>query len=99
VYVTDRCWNDFAGGSQRVGGAVLIYDRNGVSQAASTETLPPVVDEARLLGDTNGDGVVDITDLAFIANHYGTQDLAADINGDGQVDIVDMSIAASNYGP
>ena len=46
-------------------------------------------------GDLNGDGVVNILDLVFIASHFGeriaaTQDPNPDVNGDGVVNIFDL---------
>ena len=41
--------------------------------------------------DANGDGVVDIADLAHVAANYGSDgDSGADVNGDGVVDIADV---------
>lgn len=48
-------------------------------------------------GDINGDQVIDILDLAYIAGRYRTADARADITGDGLVDIFDLVITASNY--
>jgi len=39
----------------------------------------------------NGDGQVDIFDLAFVASRYGSSDPTADINADGLVDIFDLT--------
>ena len=49
-------------------------------------------------GDVNGDGQIDIFDLALVASRYGTNDPIADVNGDGVVDIFDLSLIAANYG-
>ena len=40
--------------------------------------------------DTNGDGTVDISDLVFVASHFGIWDMKADINGDGLVNTADV---------
>ncbi len=45
----------------------------------------------RLTPDLNGDGVVDIVDLALILQRWGTNDPIADINKDGIVDILDYT--------
>lgn len=52
---------------------------------------------ALLQSDANGDGRVDILDLALIAARYGSSDPQADINADGRVDIFDLSLVASHY--
>jgi len=50
-----------------------------------------------LAGDMNGDNVVDILDLANLAQHYQSTDPAVDLNADGIVDILDLALAAGNY--
>jgi hypothetical protein len=64
------------------------------------EETPTAADEAADLpvGDVNKDRRVDILDLTYIANRYGSNDLSADVNGDGQVNIFDLVAAAKNYG-
>ncbi len=60
-----------------------------------------------LLGDVNDDRVVDSTDLAEIAQHWGTDSSQPDwesvhkgydLDVDDDVDIVDLAIAASRWG-
>jgi hypothetical protein len=57
-----------------------------------------------ILGDINGDGKVDITDVAIVARHFGTTpsspnwDPACDLDGSGKVDISDVAIVAMNFG-
>ena len=51
-------------------------------------------------GDLNGDGIVNILDLTFIASHFGehiaaTQAPNPDVNGDGVVNIFDLVFVAS----
>jgi len=54
-------------------------------------------DVTQLTSDVNGDGVVNILDLALVALRFGTSDLTTDLNADGQVDILDLVIVANNY--
>jgi len=49
-------------------------------------------------GDINSDGLINILDLAYIAQKYQGQDNLADLTGDGKVNIFDLSLAAKNYG-
>ena len=57
-----------------------------------------------ILGDINGDGVVDAADLAILANSWGLKigqtgyDSRTDLNGDGKVDVVDVLIVSGNWG-
>jgi hypothetical protein len=58
----------------------------------------------RLLGDVNGDRVVDITDLVEVIGAIGsypgypTWNEYADLNGDNRVDIVDLVLTIGNFG-
>jgi autotransporter-associated beta strand protein len=55
-----------------------------------------------LLGDTNLDGKVDVTDLGNLASSYGADSgalwVSGDTNYDGKVDVTDLGNLASNYG-
>jgi len=57
---------------------------------------------AQIPGDANGDGVVNISDLAILASHYGTKTGATwaegDFNADGAVNISDLSILGAHWG-
>jgi hypothetical protein len=57
---------------------------------------------AKLPGDANGDGVVNVGDLGILAGNYGTLTGATwemgDFNGDGAVNVGDLGILAGNYG-
>jgi hypothetical protein len=67
----------------------------------SGQYAPQLVFSARLPGDANEDGHVDISDLSILATNYeqpgawGWGD--GDFSHDGAVDISDLSILASNY--
>lgn len=53
-------------------------------------------------GDLNGDRVVNLTDLAILLAHFGTQDGATrgegDLNGDHDVDLSDLASLLSVFG-
>ncbi len=59
-------------------------------------TLPNECEEP-VLGDINGDGVVDGADLGILLNNWGG-DGAADLNGDGIVDGADLGLLLNNWG-
>ena len=53
-------------------------------------------------GDLDGDGDVDLSDLAQLLAHYGTTSGAqyedGDLDGDGDVDLSDLAALLANYG-
>ncbi len=55
-----------------------------------------------LLGDLNGDGVIDLLDLSQLLAHFGTLSGATyedgDLNGDGAVDLLDLSELLIGFG-
>lgn len=59
-------------------------------------------DAAPCPGDVNGDGVVDLTDLAILLSNFGTLGGASladgDLNGDEIVDLNDLAILLSQFG-
>ena len=63
------------------------------------ERLPYIAISGKVIEppwDVNGDGVVDILDLSFVAARFGQEDQTiADVNGDGTVDIKDLITIAS----
>ena len=84
-----------------------LYD-----SALSDQAAQPIIHDAidghytfmPILGDINGDGIVDIFDLAIIAFAFGSQpsssnwDPRADLNSDNKVDIFDAVMLANNFG-
>jgi len=57
---------------------------------------------AQIPGDLDGDGDVDLTDLAQLLAHYGMTEGATyedgDLDGDGDVDLTDLAALLSHYG-
>lgn len=49
-------------------------------------------------GDSNGDLVVDLSDLSEVLFNFGTPGPAGDVNGDGAVDLADLSEVLFNFG-
>jgi hypothetical protein len=58
--------------------------------------------EIDCFGDLNGDGLVDLNDLARLLSHYGMTAGAGysdgDLDGDGDVDLTDLSQLLAVYG-
>jgi hypothetical protein len=53
------------------------------------------------LGDINGDGIIDIADLALFLSVFGSAAApgdCADMNGDGIIDIADLALFLSGFG-
>jgi len=76
-----------------------VMDAQG-SIGSTTKT----VKVTSLLGDLNGDGKVDIKDIAIVAKAFGstpgspTWNPIADVDGNGKVEIKDIAIVAKQYG-
>lgn len=90
----------------RVGNYVLQGEVSGVPQdlnpSNNLNTGPTV--QVRLVGDTNGDRVVDLDDVLTVAVAWGSTPGTpgwvpqADINGNGIVDLDDVLMTAVNWG-
>jgi len=58
----------------------------------------------RKMGDANGDGIIDMRDIAMIQKAFGSVfgapnwNPACDLNGDGRVDMYDLGAASRNLG-
>jgi hypothetical protein len=84
-----------------IDGHVTIADSN---DPADPPDDPPLLGAAAPNPDVNGDGAVDILDLAMIAQAYGSiigaveYEAAVDLDQNGVVDIRDVAIAALDYG-
>jgi hypothetical protein len=72
---------------------VLAWKREAEQLFHLRGTLP-------LAGDFDGDGDVDLSDLAFLLSDYGCAggDCPGDIDGDGDTDLADLAILLANYG-
>ncbi|RMF79056.1 MAG: sulfatase [Planctomycetota bacterium] len=73
------------------------------SEQAAHDALVAYLDD--LLGrnacsaDVNGDGLVDLTDLAIVLSTFGDGGApAGDVDGDGDVDLTDLAILLSEFG-
>ena len=78
-------------------GTVLLWD--ATLPPPPEEPPPPVVEEVKPVEDVNGNGVVNILDLALVSLRLGqTGENDADVNGDGVVDIADLVQVAGAIG-
>jgi YVTN family beta-propeller protein len=89
------------------GRLAVIGDHDAVCGGVAPAAIPADEDQfvierfsmvQLLRSDLNGDGQVDILDLASVAGSYGQAEASADLNDDGMVDIMDLVIIANYYG-
>ena len=91
------------------GGSALDLCDTKLSDSYAEPILHEVYDgyfSNKILGDVNGDGIVDIFDIGAVSAHWYPgppvgplgYDPAADINGDGAVDIFDIGIVSAHWG-
>ncbi|MEM3731351.1 MAG: rhodanese-like domain-containing protein [Candidatus Bathyarchaeia archaeon] len=80
--------------------------KNQYRRAANVSFLSetPIVLGVRYFTDLNGDGFVNIMDIAIVARNYGLKsgdpnwDETADLDGNGKIDIIDVAAVARDYG-
>ena len=86
-------------------GYVLVYSVNGTAIEGDTFTMPyddvtvtVAIEQAHVLGDLNGDGNVDVTDVSILIDVVLGKDVTladganTDLNSDGNVDVTDVSL-------
>jgi len=84
--------------------AILVIAASLTLVNSTTACAPPLQKETPLIGDLNGDGKVDMKDVAIVAMAFGSYpehprwNPDADINHDGVVSIDDLLIVLSSFG-
>ncbi|MBI5862946.1 MAG: hypothetical protein HZB38_00250 [Planctomycetes bacterium] len=85
-------------------GVPSLYNKEAVSGGIPGAQSPKliIVLAQGIDGDLDGNGCVDITDLAVLLGHFGTASGAqlgdGDIDGDGDVDLTDLAALLSHFG-
>ena len=92
---------DFFAARFRVGPFGLSYD--GPANAGEVEDylLPAAGPGGAVMGDVNGDGMVDLLDLDIVGMNFGLTPATpaqGDLNGDNVVDLLDLDIVGMNFG-
>jgi len=98
-------WTDLGVVESSLGPAVEAAVPWSMLPAELTHSGPATVEDVFFLynvapGDANGDGAVDVSDIAVVANNFGAAGgwVDGDFNLDGRVDVMDLSIVANRYG-
>ena len=81
-------------------GDVISENPPAGTSVAAGSSVNLVVSSGALIGDVNGDGVVNCLDMAIVKTSFGKKagqpgfDARADLNKDGVVNIIDLSIVS-----
>ena len=71
----------------------MLTDEEGNELITSMDQCIEIDNSEILLGDFNGDGVVNVVDVVMIVGailNGGDYNIAADMNGDGVINVVDV---------
>ncbi len=95
------------------GDTVVITEKGDVLPDGTTYTVQPanalpvepfILDTAKLAGDADGNGAVDVVDLLSLVDTFGLSqadagyDATCDFNNDGAVDVIDLLVLVGNFG-
>ncbi len=71
-----------------------------VSEAAVVATDSMISFDVGLVGDIDGNGVVDLIDLSMLLTQFGQSGsgLSGDLDGNNVVDLIDLSLLLANFG-
>ena len=72
----------------------MVLSNSLTAPTAAKPTTPTPTDGSAY--DVNGDGTVDNTDAALVADAVGTNDPKSDVNGDGTVNFLDLLLVFDN---
>jgi hypothetical protein len=99
TFTTDQTAIRIGETSQSVGGLIGSVELRLMDFSPSGVTLDDLEFElaAQTLGDTDGDGDVDLDDLNNVRNHFGGTGFG-DANGDDQVDLNDLNAVRNHFG-
>jgi hypothetical protein len=84
--------------------SVCVFEDASWQSAPSFGFFDVYVAGAGLVGDVNGDGCVDVVDLLYLVDAFGSvtgdanYDAACDFNSDGSVDVIDLLYMVETFG-
>ncbi len=83
--------------------SVIASPTSSITQQVGAAQLDPgylciEADDLGVLGDTNGDGIVNGIDLATLLADWGTTNARSDFDHDGMVGGGDLAILLANWG-
>ncbi|MXV75099.1 T9SS type A sorting domain-containing protein [Candidatus Poribacteria bacterium] len=80
-------------------GTILLWELNPSTLSDATEPLSDATESTRRREDVNGDNIVNIQDLVWVASNLGQSGSnPADVNRDGVVNIQDLVLVAGALG-
>lgn len=94
----------FQPSSEAVLGGYNVYASVNYGDSTDTAETSFTLRVASIIGDINGDGVVNIVDLALVAHAWASTpgtprwDERCDLNGDNRINIIDITLVARDYG-
>ena len=96
------------GGTLHGDGTILVLGQfaagivTGATDSTEQGAVPCWLEQDPCIGDTDGNGQVDLQDLSTLLAHFGAQSGATpadgDIDGDGDVDLQDLAAMLSAFG-
>jgi|GEM_PF-6990223 len=97
TYPTTTTWQAMMPLSAFGANTLVFYGKDDTSNQTSSQSITVT---KHILGDIDGDGVVDIVDASLFAVDWGKTSnltyLLSDMDGDGKVDLTDFSILAKH---
>ena len=84
----------------QAGEYTLVFQASNLDGSAVPIQMKITVPTPTLVGNVNGDNLVNILDLVIVAGQFGQNgaNLSGDINSDGSVNILDLVVVAGNFG-
>jgi hypothetical protein len=102
---SNATWQDVVAGTIQYAGEQDCNDNGSpdecdiLSGQSADTNLDGIPDECACLADLNGDGIVDVTDILSLIEHFGTTGPQGDVDGDGFVGVDDLLILINAWGP